>query len=53
MRRNIYVQVKDKYTLWDRVFAHLDSEHCIYIKEFVGGNFIVLLIYLDDALIVG
>ena len=31
--------------------THVDS--CVYIKQFFGGKFIILLLYVDDMLIVG
>jgi len=28
-------------------------EHCVFVKKFYNGNFIILLLYVDDILIVG
>lgn len=28
-------------------------DHCVYIKKYAGGDFIILLLYVDDMLIVG
>ncbi|GMI85508.1 cysteine-rich RLK (RECEPTOR-like protein kinase) 8 [Hibiscus trionum] len=29
------------------------SDHCVFIKRLSGDNFIILLLYVDDMLIVG
>ena len=30
-----------------------DSDHCVFVKKFSDGEFIILLLYVDDMLIVG
>ena len=29
------------------------SDHCVFVKKFFDGEFIILLLYVDDMLIVG
>ena len=29
------------------------SNHCVFVKKFFDGKFIILLLYVDDILIVG
>ena len=29
------------------------TDHCVFVKKFEGGNFLILLLYVDDMLIVG
>ena len=34
-------------------FGRLEANHCVYIKRYDQGKYIILLLYLDDMLIVG
>jgi ATP-binding cassette subfamily B (MDR/TAP) protein 1 len=34
-------------------YKRSSSDHCVYIKRFLGDDFIILLLYVDDMLIVG
>ena len=34
-------------------YKRTDADHCVYFKKFTDGNFIILLLYVDDMLIVG
>ena len=34
-------------------YKRTDADPCVYIQQFTGGNFIILLLYVDDMLIVG
>ena len=34
-------------------FTWTEADHYIYVKEFHGGNFVILLLYVDDMLIMG
>lgn len=34
-------------------YSRTDADHCVYVKTFPGGKFIILLLYVDDMLIVG
>ena len=29
------------------------ADHCVFVKKFEGGDFLILLLYVDDMLIVG
>jgi hypothetical protein len=29
------------------------SDHCVFVQKFLDGDFIILLLYVDDMLIVG
>jgi ATP-binding cassette subfamily B (MDR/TAP) protein 1 len=37
----------------DHGYAGTTSDHCVFMKRFPNGNFIILLLYVDDMLIVG
>ena len=37
----------------DHKYYRTTSDHCVYVKNFVDGDFIILLLYVDDMLIVG
>ena len=34
-------------------FKRTKSDHCVFIKRYVSGDFLILLLYVDDMLIVG
>ena len=34
-------------------FQRLGVDHCVYIKRYDQGKYIILLVYVDDMLIVG
>lgn len=34
-------------------YKRTTSDHCVFIQKFVDGDFLILLIYVDDMLIVG
>jgi len=34
-------------------FQRLEADHCVYIKRYGQGKYIILLLYVDDMLIVG
>ena len=34
-------------------YSKTSSDHCVYVKKFSDGDFIILLLYVDDMLIVG
>ncbi|GKV28962.1 hypothetical protein SLEP1_g37944 [Rubroshorea leprosula] len=34
-------------------FARTESDHCVYVKRYPDGDFLILLLYVDDMLIVG
>ena len=34
-------------------FQRLEVDHCVYIKRYDQGKYIILLLYVDDMLIVG
>ena len=34
-------------------FTKTNGDHCVYVRHFSEGNFIILLLYFDDMLIVG
>ena len=37
----------------DHKYHRTTSDHCVYVKSFPDGDFIILLLYIDDMLIVG
>ena len=34
-------------------FKRTESDHCVFIKRYASGDFLILLLYVDDMLIVG
>ena len=34
-------------------YERTNADHCLYVKQFEVGNFIIFLLYVDDMLIVG
>ena len=37
----------------DHSYKRKEANHCVYIRKILDGNFIILLLYVDDMLIVG
>ena len=37
----------------DHGYKRTVADHCVYFRKFSDGNFIILLLYVDDMLIVG
>ena len=37
----------------DNGYLRTTSDHCVFVKKYPDGNFIILLLYVDDILIVG
>ena len=37
----------------DHGYSRTTSDHCVFVKKYPNGNFIILLLYVDDILIVG
>lgn len=33
-------------------YRRTTTDHCVYVQKFLDGNFIILLLYVDDILIV-
>ena len=34
-------------------YYKMKVDHCVFVKNFNGGDFLILLLYVDDMLIVG
>ena len=34
-------------------YTRINADHCVYVKKFPNGKFVILLLYVDDMLIVG
>ena len=34
-------------------YTKTNADHCVYVKKFPDGKFLILLLYVDDMLIVG
>ena len=34
-------------------YTRTNADHCVYVKKFSNGKFVILLLYVDDMLIVG
>ena len=34
-------------------YRKTQADHCVFVKRFNGGDFLILLLYVDDMLIVG
>ena len=40
--------------LWgEHVYKKTSSDHCVFVQKFTDNDFIILLLYVDDMLIVG
>ena len=37
----------------DQGYHKTQDDHCVFVKKFEGGDFVILLLYEDDMLIVG
>jgi choline kinase len=37
----------------DNKFEKTNFDSCIFVKRYSGGDFIILLLYVDDMLVVG
>ena len=37
----------------DQGYHKTQADHCVFVKKFEGGDFLILLLYVDDMLIVG
>ena len=37
----------------DHGYHNTQADHCVFVKKFDGGDFLILLLYVDDMLIVG
>ena len=36
----------------DQGYHKSQADHCVFVKKFEGGDFLILLLYVDDMLIV-
>ena len=36
----------------DHGYHKTQADHCVFVKKFDGGDFLILLLYVDDMLIV-
>ena len=34
-------------------YTRTNADHCVYVRKFPNGKFVILLLYVDDILIVG
>ena len=37
----------------EKVYKKTTSKHCVFVKQFASDDFIILLLYIDDMLIIG
>jgi len=37
----------------DQDYKRTTSDHCVFVKKFFNDDFIILLLYVDDILIIG
>ena len=37
----------------DHGFNKTKADHCVFVKKYDGGDFLILLLFVDDILIVG
>ena len=40
------------YFMTDHGYHKMQVNHCVFVKKFDGGDFLILLLYVDDMLIV-
>ena len=61
LKKSLY-RLKQAPRLWYKKFDSFmvehgydrtTSDHCVFVKKFSDGEFIILLLYVDDMLIVG
>ena len=43
---------KLKSFMVDNDFHKTHADHCVFVKNFVEGDFLILLLYVDDMLVV-
>ena len=36
----------------DHGYHKMQDDHCVFVKKFDGGDFLILLLYIDDMLLV-
>ena len=36
----------------DQGYHKMQTDHCVFVKKFEGGDFLILLLYVDDMLII-
>uniref|UniRef100_A0A2N9HS85 Integrase catalytic domain-containing protein n=1 Tax=Fagus sylvatica TaxID=28930 RepID=A0A2N9HS85_FAGSY len=58
LEEEIYMAPRQWYKKFDSFmvgqgYTRTDADHCVYVKQFPNGKFIILLLYVDDMLIVG
>ena len=39
--------------MWEHGYCKTTSDHCVFVQKFSDDDFIILLLYVDDILIVG
>jgi len=39
--------------MMDHKYDETSSDHCVFVKKFFNGKYIILFLYVDDMLIVG
>ena len=37
----------------EHAFHNTQADHCVFVKRYDGGDFLILLLYVEDMLIVG
>ena len=52
LKKSLY-GLKQAPRQWYRKFDSFMTDHCVFVKKFEGGDFLILLLYVDDMLIVG
>jgi ATP-binding cassette subfamily B (MDR/TAP) protein 1 len=45
--------MKFKSVMGEQCYKRSSSDHCVFIQRFLGDDYIILLLYVDDILIVG
>ena len=41
------------YFMTDQGYHKMQADCCMFMKKFNGGDFLILLLYMDDMLIIG
>jgi hypothetical protein len=44
---------KFEFVMEEQGYRKTTSDHCVFVQKFSDGDFIILLLYVDDMLIVG
>ena len=53
LKKSLYGLTKFDSFMTDQGYHKTQADHCVFVKKFEGGDFLILLLYVDDMLIIG